>query len=227
MTIEEISKASGYSVRHLKSVFYKYLERAPQWTIKRRVAVNLVIDGTYFRNKVCLVVYRGHHIKSHRFLPADGQGEGMGDNPGSADAQSSGREDREYHIRWCPGYHKSSQICIPIRFQAAPPCAYREECLLWITQFPKTSAGIALRRLVLQISDIATPTTRGSGRCSWKSGILSTVNFLKKGLYPERQEPHHTRMTNSERHTFIFGGHYLTCSASSDNPRIPKFYQRP
>ena len=50
----------------------------------------------------------------------------MGDNPGSADAQGSGREDREYHIRWCQGYHKSSQVCIPIRFQAALPCAYRE-----------------------------------------------------------------------------------------------------
>lgn len=29
------------------------------------------------------------------------------------------------------------------------------ECLSWITQFPKTSAGIALRRLVLRISGIA------------------------------------------------------------------------
>ena len=58
---------SGHSIRHLKSLFYKYLERAPQWTIKRREAVNLLIDGTYFRNKVCLVVYRGHHIKSTLF----------------------------------------------------------------------------------------------------------------------------------------------------------------
>ena len=66
-TIEQISSLSGHSVRHLKSVFYKYLERAPQWTIKRREAVNLLIDGTYFRNKVCLVVYRGHHIKSTVF----------------------------------------------------------------------------------------------------------------------------------------------------------------
>ena len=66
-TIGQISTLSGHSVRHLKSVFYKYLERAPQWTIKRRVAVNLLIDGTYFRNKVCLVVYRGHHIKSTVF----------------------------------------------------------------------------------------------------------------------------------------------------------------
>ena len=66
-TIEQISTLNGHSVRHLKSVFYKYLELAPQWTIKRSEAVNLLIDGIYFRNKVCLVVYRGHRIKSTLF----------------------------------------------------------------------------------------------------------------------------------------------------------------
>lgn len=30
---------------------------------QRREKVNLLIDGTYFSNKICLVVYRDHNIK--------------------------------------------------------------------------------------------------------------------------------------------------------------------
>jgi len=62
-TITRLSERSGYSVRHLKSYFYSQLPKCPVWHIQRREKVNILIDGTYFSNKVCLVVYRDANIK--------------------------------------------------------------------------------------------------------------------------------------------------------------------
>lgn len=62
-TIERLAERSGYSVRHLKSYFHSQLPKCPTWHIQRHERVNLLIDGTYFANKVCLVVYRDAKIK--------------------------------------------------------------------------------------------------------------------------------------------------------------------
>lgn len=39
----------------------------PQWHIQRREEVNLLIDGTWFPNKMCLVVYRDETVKTTLF----------------------------------------------------------------------------------------------------------------------------------------------------------------
>ena len=58
-TISEISKLSGYSTRQLHRWFEEYLENYPRWEIQRRESVNLLIDGTWFPNQMCLV-----HLKT-------------------------------------------------------------------------------------------------------------------------------------------------------------------
>lgn len=62
-SISQLSQASGYSKRTLKRYFYKVLPTCPTWQIQKREKVNLLIDGTYFTNKVCLLLYRDHNIK--------------------------------------------------------------------------------------------------------------------------------------------------------------------
>ena len=62
-SISQLSQASGYSERTLKRYFYKVLPTCPTWQIQKREKVNLLIDGTYFTNKVCLLLYRDHNIK--------------------------------------------------------------------------------------------------------------------------------------------------------------------
>ena len=56
-TFAQLVAKSGYSERMLKRYFYGYLERYPTWRIRRSESVNLLVDGTYFANKVCLVLY--------------------------------------------------------------------------------------------------------------------------------------------------------------------------
>lgn len=62
-TIPLISRDSGISTRTLKRKFYDYLKIYPQWSIPKDSAVHLVVDGTYFKNKVCLFVYLDNEFK--------------------------------------------------------------------------------------------------------------------------------------------------------------------
>ncbi len=62
-SIEQISRQSGYSIRTLKTYFYSLLPTCPTWQIQRREKVNLLIDGTYFANKICLLLYKDSNIK--------------------------------------------------------------------------------------------------------------------------------------------------------------------
>ena len=58
---------SGYSERTLRRWFDDYLKSYPQWEIQRREKVNLLIDGTWFPNKLCLVLFRDENIKTTLF----------------------------------------------------------------------------------------------------------------------------------------------------------------
>lgn len=47
----------------LKSYSYKVLPTYPTWQIQKREKVNLLMDRTYFTNKVCLLLYHDYNIK--------------------------------------------------------------------------------------------------------------------------------------------------------------------
>ena len=74
MTIEEISGASGYSSRQLHRWFDEYLDEYPTWTIRTGTPVYLLIDGTYYSDNHCLIVYRAENIRRtlfYRFTQAE------------------------------------------------------------------------------------------------------------------------------------------------------------
>ena len=62
-TLPLLSRDSGLSVSTLQRKFYEYLKDYPSWSIPQCKVVNLVIDGTYFTNKICLFVYRENNIQ--------------------------------------------------------------------------------------------------------------------------------------------------------------------
>ena len=47
----------------MKRYFYAYLDNYPRWKISPSEKINLLLDGTYFANKVCLVLYRNNNVK--------------------------------------------------------------------------------------------------------------------------------------------------------------------
>jgi hypothetical protein len=62
-TLAQIRKTSGYSERSLKRYFNEYLSVSPILNVTPSERVNLLIDGTYFRNDLCLIIYRDDNIK--------------------------------------------------------------------------------------------------------------------------------------------------------------------
>lgn len=62
-TIRDLAKESGCSEKTLRRLFAKYLSQAPKLSIYPREKVHLLIDGTYFSNGICLVLYRDANIK--------------------------------------------------------------------------------------------------------------------------------------------------------------------
>nr|WP_314493330.1 hypothetical protein [uncultured Chryseobacterium sp.] len=62
-TYEQISAESGYSASTLQRYFTVMLIKAPKLSYSQNKEVYLLIDGTYFSNEICLVVYRDNIFK--------------------------------------------------------------------------------------------------------------------------------------------------------------------
>ncbi|MFC6877065.1 IS1/IS1595 family N-terminal zinc-binding domain-containing protein [Flavobacterium myungsuense] len=61
-TFDKISLESGYSKSTLQRYFSRMLRKAPVLEFSYTDKIYLIIDGTYFPNDVCLVVYRNFHL---------------------------------------------------------------------------------------------------------------------------------------------------------------------
>lgn len=154
--LEDISTDSGYSSRQLRRWFDDCLARAPEWKIQRRSAYHVLIDGTWFADKCCLIVYRDAISKStiyYRFAEEENEHEIIRDlqmfktmRLRISSFTTDGGNDIIRAIRYVYP-HATRQRCV---------VHIERECLTWLTQHPRTSAGILLRRIVCQISHIKT-----------------------------------------------------------------------
>jgi len=54
---------SGMSQSSIQRLFNSYLRQAPVVTIRSKTQVHLMIDGTYFSNELCLILYYDHDIR--------------------------------------------------------------------------------------------------------------------------------------------------------------------
>jgi len=153
-TLSQISKSSGYSVSTLKRYFSDYLSDSPTWQVKPSEKVNLLIDGTYFHNKVCLVLYRDNNIKfTQLYRLTDGEWE------------DEIREDLEN--LFLLGVQIESITCdgdksLLKAIKKVCPQVLVQRCLvhiqrqtkIWLTRDPKSIAGIELRAIINRIHTI-------------------------------------------------------------------------
>lgn len=154
--IEDIAKESGYSSRQLHRWFDEYLKDAPECKIQHRKAYRVLIDGTWFDENHCLIVYRDAVSKStlyYRFAKDENEYEIIQDlqmfkalRLHISSFTTDGGQDIIRAIKYVYPYTVRQRCVVHIE----------RECLVWLTQHPRTSAGIKLRRLVCQISHIET-----------------------------------------------------------------------
>lgn len=171
--LKDLSQDSGYSVSTLKRHFNDYLLAYPRLSVFPSERVNLLIDGTYFRNNLCLIVYRDNTIKfTQLYRLTDGEW------------YDEMKEDLENLIRLgvniesitCDG-HKSllkaiRTVCTEITVQRCIIHIQRM-CRIWLSEKPKSEAGIELRQIVSKLHLINTQYEKGY----W---IVSLVRWYEK-----------------------------------------------
>jgi len=153
-TIQQISKSSGYSERTLKRLFSSYLAQTPVLTVKPSEKVNLLIDGTYFSNDLCLVLYRDNTIKfTQLYRLTDGEWyEEL-----KEDLENLFKLGVQIESITCDG-HKSllkaiRTTCNQVIVQRCIVHVQRM-CRIWLTTNPKSLAGIELRTIVNRLHKI-------------------------------------------------------------------------
>lgn len=147
-TFEQLSKESGYSISTLQRYFYKQLAKPPLWTIKPSQSVHLLIDATYFSNKVCLVVYRDDLV-GYTQLYRLTDGEWFEEI--SEDLSNLLSLGLQIESITCDG-HKAilkaiRKICPQVKLQR---CLFHIQnmCRIWLSPYPKSEAGRGLKILI-------------------------------------------------------------------------------
>jgi ribosomal protein S27AE len=160
-TIEQLAARSGKSVRSLKRYFYDRLPNCPTWHIQRRERVNLLIDGTYFPNKVCLVLYRDAAIKMTIFYRLT-KGEHLHDL--KEDLLNICRTGIEIESVTCDGapniLRAVREVCPNAILQRCTVHIARE-IRTWLTRRPKSPAARQLLNLVVSLGRVKTPEQAG------------------------------------------------------------------
>lgn len=222
-TIEYISRRSGYSERTLKRYFYDYLKNYPTWHIRPAEKVNLMIDGTYFTNKVCLVLYQDHNVKATQLYR-------LTDDEWLDEIKEDLNNLLSLGIRiesvTCDGARsiiKAVRECIPEAIIQRCTVHVQREVLIWLTRNPKSEAGRELRRIVCRLNTIA-------DRRQWGQWVVDLVRweqrhreYLNQKTVPD-DDPRRAWFTHKMvRKSFVHIRralpdlfHYL------DNPDIPK-----
>ncbi len=221
-TFAQLVAKSGYSERTLKYYFYDYLACYPQWNIQRREKVNLLIDGTYFSNKVCLVLYRDNTVKATvLYRLTDGEWE----EELREDLENLQQAGIVIESVTCDGL---SNILKAVRKSSPETIIQRclahieRETKIWLTKQPQSEAGYKLKQIIQCLSKI-------TNREQWGYWIVAVVRWYeeyKDFVNEKTYKPDTNRYWFTHRNVrkaFIHIKralpdmfHYL------DNPRIPK-----
>lgn len=155
-TIEQISALSGYSTRQLSRWFDEYLEECPAWEVKFHERVNLLIDGTWFPNKLCLVLYRNETVKSTLFyrMSDDEWEEEMVED--LRNIQRLGIEIESVTSDGGANIIKAVRKACPKAVRQRCLAHIQRECLTWLTKHPKGDAAKSLRHIAALICKVET-----------------------------------------------------------------------
>ena len=155
-TFEQLSDESGYSIRTLKTYFHQFLSTPPQLKFYPTESLHLLIDGTYFSQDICLIVYRDNRIKFTQLYRIS-----------TGEHYEEIKEDLENLLKLgvqissitCDGHRAIlkaiKNVCKDVVLQRCLVHVQRE-CRLWLTLQPKTTEGLELLQIVNQLHKIKT-----------------------------------------------------------------------
>lgn len=221
-TIKQLSNESGYSIRTLKRHFKSYLSESPVLSVYPSEKVNLIIDGTYFSNGICLVLYRDNTIKfTQLYRFSDGE------------HYSEIKEDLINLLKLsvqiesvtCDGHKsilKAVKEVLPDAILQRCLVHIQRDCRIWLTQNPKSTAGYELKQITSKMHLITSYYEQSFWLLklqNWYEKHKDFINEKSYNLYTNRYWFTHKMvrrsfMTIKRALPNMF--HYL------DNPKIPK-----
>ena len=156
MAIEEISERSGYSTRQLHRWFDDYLDSSPPWTKNTARPIHLLIDGTYYSDDHCLIVYRAENLTRtifSRFSTREDDDEIASDLFSIRDL---GYEVVGITTDGGDNIVRAVQYVFPDVPRQRCVVHVQRECLASITQRPRSPEARLFRSLVQQLSIVYT-----------------------------------------------------------------------
>lgn len=221
-TLHQISDESGLSQSTLKRCFHRFLQVPPTWSIYSSEQVNLLIDGTYFNNNLCLILYRDNNIKFTQLYRIS-NGEWYEEMKEDLDNLLSLGVQIESIT--CDG-HKAilkaiRKSCKHVTVQRCLVHIQRM-CRIWLTMRPQSEAGKELRLIVSQLHLIKTALERDY----W---IVRIVRWYEKHqFFVNEKSFHHETARYWFKHKLVRRSFMVIKKALPDmfhyidNPRIPK-----
>ncbi len=221
-TLEVISGESGYSVRTLKRYFDGYLSSPPILSVYPSEKVNLLIDGTYFTQDLCLIVYRDNTIKfTQLYRLSDGEWY----DEIKEDLENLLALNVQIESITCDGHRAIlkaiSKVCKDVKLQRCIIHIQRM-CRIWLSANPKSNTGIDLRSIVSKLHLIKSESQKQiwlRQLVDWYQEYHDFVN--EKSYNPETGRYWYKHKMVRRSFTVIRKAlpnmfHYL------ENPRIPK-----
>lgn len=153
-TLTYLSGQSDYSVRTLKTLFHHYLKSPPVLSFYPKEKLNLLIDGTYFSNNICLIVYRDNEIKfTQLYRITDGEYA----SEIKEDLQNLLQLGIQIESITCDGHRSILKavkvVCREVILQRCLVHIQRE-CRTWLTTHPKSLPGLSLLAIVKKLSGV-------------------------------------------------------------------------
>lgn len=221
-TLEQLSQESGYSTRTLKRLFDEYLSKPPKLSVYPSERVNLMIDGTYFSNDLCLVLYRDSTIKfTQLYRLTDGEWfEELFE-----DLENLQRLGVQIESITCDGHKallKAIQLACPNVTTQRCLVHIQRMCRIWLSSKPKSDAGKALRKIMSVLHTVDSTTKRDYWIVSlhkWHNAFKDYIN--EKTINEETGRYWYTHKMVRRSFSVVKRAlpdmfHFL------DNPRIPK-----
>lgn len=222
LTYRYLSTDSGYSISTLKRLFKYHLSNPPPFPIRQRNKAHLVIDGTYFSNEVCLVLYQDYDIKYtqlYRFSKGEYYEEIR------EDLMNLKRLGVDIESITCDG---KKAILKAIR--KVFPNVITQRCIvhihrmghIWLRQKPKSNASKELK----EILDLLIKVRTNNDSIAWRRIFLQWYNQRKEFI----NEKSRSLQTNRwwYRHKLLRRATVTVLNALPDmfhyvnNPKIPK-----
>ena len=176
-TFKTLSRDSGLSIDTLQRIFYRYLEQFPTVNILKRSCVHLRVDATYFE-RFCLVCYQDHddgYTQLIRFTDGEHYIEIKEDLDNlillGVQIESVTTDGHKSIL-------KAIKRSLPDVVVQRCLVHIQRMCMLWLTRYPKHTAGVELRKLVLQLLKIKT----GNDKLFWVSELNGWYQTYKDYL---------------------------------------------